>query len=136
MYLIDTDILSAARKLPEQHPVVTWLNKNEMDVFLSTTSVAEIERGIEKQRRVNPSFANDLETWLKDILATFRDRTLPLTVNIAQRWGRMQFQLGRSDADLAIAATALEHGLQVVTRNVRHFDTTGVSVLNPFEPVP
>jgi len=93
----------------------------------------EIERGIEKQRRVDPPFAAALETWLFDILADFGERVLPITTQIGRRWGRLQIQLGRADNDLPIAATAFEHDLQVVTRNVRHFDATGVVVVNPFD---
>lgn len=93
----------------------------------------EIERGIEKQRRVDPPFAVALDTWLNDTLAAFGDRVLPLTTQVGRRWGRLQIQLGRADNDLPIAATAFEHKLQVVTRNVRHFEATGVGVVNPFE---
>ena len=57
---------------------------------------------------------------------------LPLDVPAAQRWGRLSASLGYDSADLMIAATALEHGLTVVTRNVRHFEPTGVPVFNPF----
>ena len=93
----------------------------------------EIERGIEQQRRDDPPFAAVLETWLRDNISLFDARILPVTIGIAQRWGRMQIQLKRDDDDIAIAATALEHDLQVVTRNVRHFNIAGVVVINPFE---
>lgn len=132
MYLVDTDVVSAIRKLPVTHPVVKWLDETAPDVFPSTISLVEIERGIEKQRRIDPLFSADLEAWLKTVLETFKDRTLPMTIGIAQRWGRMQSQLGRMDFDIGIAATALEHDLTVVTRNIRHFEKTGVAIFNPF----
>lgn len=63
----------------------------------------------------------------------FGDRVLAFDVPAAQRWGRLSASLGYDSPDLMIAATALEHGLTVVTRNVRHFEPTGVPVLNPFD---
>jgi hypothetical protein len=94
----------------------------------------EIERGIERQRKTDPAFAKDLTAWLELTLRAFGDRILPLTVNIARRWGRLAAQLGNKELDLAIAATALEHGLTVVTGNTGHFARTGVPILNPFSP--
>jgi len=67
---------------------------------------------------------------------TYRDRILPVDTPIARRWGQLCSRIGHGSADLLIAATALEHGLSVVTRNVRHFVPTGVVVENPFtDPV-
>jgi toxin FitB len=69
-------------------------------------------------------------------LRAYSERVLPLTVGIARRWGRLAAQLGDKQLDLAIAATALEHGLIVVTRNGSDFQPTGVTILNPFNPGP
>jgi len=102
-------------------------------MHISVITVMEIERGIEKQRKIDPPFAAALETWLDGHLLAFGDRVLTITRQVAQRWGRLEAQLGRTDSDLPIAAVALEHGLSVVTRNVRHFDKTGVGILNPFD---
>ena len=66
------------------------------------------------------------------MLAWFADRVLPVDAATARRWGRLSAALGNRDADLLIAATALEHGLTVVTRNVKHFEPTGAPVLDPF----
>ncbi len=134
MYLLDTVFLSEVHRRAQNDPAVLWMRRQKpADLFMSAMSVLEIERGIEKQRRRDPSFAAVLEAWLRDTRAAFGKRALPITTDIAQRWGRMQIELKRDDDDLAIAATALEHGLQVVTRNVRHFNTTGVVVINPFD---
>ena len=70
--------------------------------------------------------------WLERTLAGFADRLLGIDVPTARRWGRLSANLGHNDADLLIAATALAHGLTVVTRNLRHFQPIGVPVLNPF----
>lgn len=99
-------------------------------------TIGEIELGITRQRVLNPGFAQDLADWLDVTLRAYGERILPLTVGIARRWGRLAAQLGNKQLDLAIAATALEHGLIVVTRNVSAFEPTGVPVLNPFNPWP
>ena len=101
-------------------------------MYISVVTVAEIERGIAQQVARNPNFARDLAAWLERALAGFADRLLGVDVPTARRWGRLSARLGHNGADLLIAATALEHGLTVVTRNVRHFEPSGVPVLNPF----
>jgi predicted nucleic acid-binding protein len=80
----------------------------------------------------NSGFAQDLAAWLEVTLRAYGERILPLTVGIARRWGQLAAQLGNKQLDLAIAATALEHGHTVVTRNESDFKPTGVTVLNPF----
>ena len=137
MYLLDTNVLSALRKLSPDHRLVHWLGAQDpqdpQDTFISTITVMEIERGIQKKRRVDTRFANKLEAWLLDNIAAYGDRVLPITTAISRRWGRLQIELRRADTDIPIAATALEHNLTVVTRNVRHFDKTGAAILNPFD---
>ena len=133
MYLLDTVYLSELRKRPHNDAAALWLHEQKSsDVFVSAMTIMEIEREIEQQRNRNTPFAALLETWLRDTLMTFDDRVLPITTNIAQRWGRMQIQLKRDDDDVAIAATALEYGLKIVTRNVRDFAAMGVAIVNPF----
>jgi predicted nucleic acid-binding protein len=132
LYLIDTDVLSELRKRKRDANVTAWIGAIAADLFVSTVTIAEIERGIEQRRRDDPAFAQDLANWLDTTLRLYGERVLPLTVNIARRWGRLAAQVGNKDLDLAIAATALEHGLTVVTRNVAHYEPTGVEVANPF----
>ena len=71
--------------------------------------------------------------WLDRLLDWYGERVLPVDSATARRWGRLSATLGHEGADLLIAATALEHGLTVVTRNVRHFEPTGVPVVGSFE---
>ena len=66
------------------------------------------------------------------IILHYADRILPVNTRIARRWGQLSAQLGNAGADLIIAATAIEHGLTVVTGNKNHFTPTGVPVVNPF----
>jgi len=133
MYLIDTVILSEMRKRRRHPGVVRWLRGRAADtLFLSSVSVGEIERGIERQRIDNPVFAEALGAWFERTIELYADRILPVTTAIARRWGRLSGRIGHGGADLLIAATALEHGLTVVTRNTRRFAPTGVAVEDPF----
>jgi predicted nucleic acid-binding protein len=137
MYLLDTDVLSELRRRRPNPDVVAWISSvAPTDLFLSAVTVAEIELGIERQRKLDPAFASDLVRWLDLTLRAYGERILPLTIAIARRWGRLAAQIGNRELDLAIAATALEHGLTVVTRNVSHFAPTGVPTLDPFAPRP
>jgi hypothetical protein len=133
MYLLDTDVLSELRRSRRNRNVLAWIGDvSAGDLFLSVVTIGEIELGIARQRVLNPSFAQDLADWLEVTLRAYGERILPLTIGIARRWGRLAAQLGNKQLDLAIAATALEHGLTVVTRNVSDFKPTGVMVLDPF----
>lgn len=139
MYLLDTVVLSELRKSPpRRNPhVVSWLaSVSPDDLFISAISIGEIERGIERQRSVDPAFAIALAEWLDVVLRNYGERILPLGVDIARRWGRLSARIGNNGIDLAIAATALEHGLAIATRNVSDFTATGVALLDPFEPRP
>jgi predicted nucleic acid-binding protein len=134
MYLLDTVAFSELSKRRPHPNFVLWLSdKTDDSLFLSTVTVGEVEKGIERQRRREPAFAEALLAWLERSLEVYADRILPVTVDVSRRWGRLSGRLGRDDADLLIAATALEHGLVVVTRNVRHFAPTGALVENPFQ---
>ena len=133
MYLLDTNVVSALRR-PDRSPVVVrWLeNQRSTDLYLSVITVGEIERGFAQQRRLDPIFARELASWLDEIIGWYDDRILGIDVATARRWGQLSATIGHSSVDLLIAATALENGLAVVTRNVRHFESTGVRVVNPF----
>ena len=133
MFLLDTDILSALRRRDRHPEAVAWLEaQRTVNLHLSVVTIGEIERGVAQQERRDPSFAEELARWLDLVLAWYGDRILMVDIPTARRWGRLSAALGHAGADLLIAATALEHGLTVVTRNVRHFEPTGVDVLNPF----
>ena len=132
-YLIDTVVLSELRKKNRSERVVNWFRSTRsVDIFLSVVTIGEIERGIKQQQRNNIEFSLELAKWLDGILLHYTDRILPVSINIARRWGTLSAEIGNSGADILIAATALEHGLSVVTRNQRHFTPTGVPVVNPF----
>lgn len=133
MFLLDTDVVSLLRR-PDRHPApARWLQgQRPTDVFISVVTLAEMERGLAQQRRRNPTFARDLAAWMEQTTVSFADRIIGVDPAAARLWGRMSGDIGHFNVDLLIAATALVHGLTVVTRNVRHFEPTGVRVLNPF----
>ena len=135
MYIIDTDVLSALRNRERNPEVARWLaDQRTADLHLSVVSIGEIERGLAAVKNRDPAFAARLKDWLDALLRHYRDRILPVDLSVARRWGVLSRGLGHAGSDLLIAATALEHGLTVVTRNIRHFQPTAVPVLDPSSP--
>ena len=133
MFLLDTVIVSELRKRQADRGVLGWVSvQQESQLYLSVVTLGEIERGIEKRRKADPVFADELVSWLESLVHLYADRILPVTPSVARHWGRLSAQIGHESADLLIAATALSHGLTVVTRNTAHFAPTGVSLINPF----
>lgn len=133
MYLLDTVVLSELRKRDRHPGVVRWLlEKPAEQLFLSVVTIGEIERGIVRQRARDAAFAEALAAWLDRTVQIYADRILPIDTRIARRWGALSGRIGHDGADLLIAATALEHGLAVVSRNIRHFEGTGATVIDPF----
>jgi predicted nucleic acid-binding protein len=134
MFLIDTMVLSELRKRERNKNVVRWIStQRSTDLFLSVVTIGEIERGIELQKNNDTEFATALTVWLDKILTLYLERIIAIDLATARRWGKLSASVGHDGADLLIAATAMEHGLTVVSRNVQHFEPTGVSVLDPFE---
>ncbi len=135
MFLIDTDVLSHLRKRKRNERVVHWLaTQRSSDIFISTVTLGEIERGLARKRETDPAFARRLGAWLDRLVTIYGDRILDFDLAAALRWGRLSARIGNSSADLMIAAMALERGLVVVTFNTRHFLPTGVETLDPTQP--
>src|SRR3981081_3869182 len=133
MFLIDTVTLSELRRRERDPLVVTWFERQRTtDLFLSVISIGEIERGIARQRTTDPGFAAALADWLDRVLTLYGERVVPFDLRTARRWGALSAARGNDSADLMIAATALEHGLTVVTRTVADFEPSGDAVLDPF----
>lgn len=131
MYLLDTNVFSDAHKgVPEP---TRWLAAvDPLSVYLSVMTIGEIERGIELVRKKNALKAGRLSQWLAGLRHDCADRILPVTEEIAIQWGRISAGRTRGDADALIGATAIVHGLIVVTRNVADFSDIGVEVANPW----
>jgi toxin FitB len=139
MYLLDTNVVSELRK-PKRNPnVVGWMAEVPTDgLYLSVITIGEIAKGIAKQRRVGTAqaeaHAEALQSWLEGLLASHSNRILEVDVAIATRWGRLCDAHPQFPTDMLLAATALDHGLTVATRNVEHFRPSGVPLVNPFSP--
>ena len=135
-YLVDTNIPSElTRETPDARVAAFLKNAGQESVFLSVMTMGEICKGIDllpvSQKR------SGLQSWLEiDVRSWFAGRILPVTESIAERWGHLaatakQRGIAVAVVDGVIAATALEHGLTLVTRNVRDFASLGVVLLNP-----
>jgi predicted nucleic acid-binding protein len=102
-------------------------------MHLSVLTIGEIRKGIENCRAKDSAQAQVLERWLKSLELTFGKRILPLTVAVADTWGRMPHHANIAPIDGLLAATAAYHNLTVVTRNESDFQRCGVDFINPFE---
>ncbi len=132
---MDTNVLSEAVKPKPDAAVVSWLRENESEVYISTVTVGEIRRGIE--RLSEGSRKTDLRIWLQDLCDRMRGRVLSFNTSTANVWGQLKAQWDREGVivpsiDSQIAATASRYGLVLVTRNESDFHKTGLKVLNPF----
>lgn len=134
MYLLDTVAVSESIKRQRNAGYAAWLSGQiPQTVFVSVISLGEIARGATLVRGRDPAQAQHLERWLVHIRAAFADRLLSVDERIAIAWGRLTAaQPTPPSIDSMIAATAMTHGLTIVTRNVRDFERTGVAVINPF----
>ncbi len=144
MYLVDTDIMSAGSPSKRQPPEVflSWVDRNSERLFISAITIAEIEGGISKLWRKHArKKASALAEWLETLLHLYGDRVLPFDVAAARIAGRLSDRVRSKGQDpgfpdLAIAATAVAHGLTVLTENLRHFASLGVPAHNPFQSLP
>jgi predicted nucleic acid-binding protein len=132
-YLLDTCIVSELRRPSINPGVSSWISGIRADeAYLSVLTIGEIRAGIELHRLRNPSGAGNLERWLLGLETHYDERILPITAKIADRWGRLSPGQPLPTTDGLIAATGIEHGLTVVTRNVVDFQRSGANTLNPF----
>ncbi len=138
MYLLDTNVVSELRKSKsgkaDKH-VKAWAEGvSSMRLYLSVITILELETGVRLMERRDPQQGALLRAWFDDqVLPLFADRILTVDVAVARRCAALQVPDPRSDRDALIAASALVHGLVVVTRNVADFKLTGVEILNPWE---
>ncbi len=136
MYLVDTNVISEARKGLKANPGVKKFFKetDAADIYLSAQTIGEIRRGLENIRhRGDVPQTKKLEKWLDVIVGDYADKILSFDEECAQVWGRLMSPRSQHPIDKQIAAIALIHNLTVVTRNVDDFRGTGVEIKNPFE---
>ncbi len=138
MYLIDTNVISEARKKARANPGVSaflrGVAQRDEAAFLSVVTVGELRRGVELIRhRGDAAQAAQLEHWLQALLEEFQHQILDFDADAAQVWGRLRVPDPAHELDKQIAAVALVHDLTVVTRNVADFSSVpGLRLLNPF----
>jgi predicted nucleic acid-binding protein len=138
MYLIDTNVISEARKRANANRGViaffeTVVASSE-PVFLSAVSVGELRRGVERIRhRGDAEQARRLEAWLASVVGSFGERILAFDADAAQVWGHLRVPNPAHALDKQIAAIALVNDLTLVTRNVADFEGSGVKLANPFQ---
>ena len=138
-YLVDTCILSELAKRRPNAKVAKWLSghSSSSQFFVSAVTVGEIMEGIESLPPEDPA-RRKLSTWFRErILDVYKESILPLDRDVAVKWGEIKGMTNRMckarpDLDTQIAATALVHGLTIVTRNVADMEYTGARTVNPF----
>lgn len=134
-YLLDTNVISELARAQPARPVLQWLDQVPYEtIHLSVLTQGELRHGIE--RLPAGSRKEHLRAWLdRDLPAWFGNRLLPVDSLVADRWGRLAAESRRSlpTVDSLLAATALHHGLQLVTRNIADFRYPGLLVINPWE---
>lgn len=136
MLLLDTNVVSEARKSSCHPNVQTWMAAQATDtMYISAITVLEIQRGISQTaQRGDELQAKVLNRWLEGmVLPAFAGRILPIDHVVAQRAARLTWSDARDYRDPLIAATGLVHGAVVVTRNIKHFEASGVQLIDPWQ---
>ena len=136
MFLLDTNVVSELRLPEKANPnVVFWADQiPSTSMYLSVISLQELETGVLRMERRDPVQAIALRTWFDGQLRPrFGERVLSIDSAVALRSAHLQVPDTKSYRDVLIAATAMVHGMTVVTRNVSDFKLTGVPILNPFD---
>ena len=138
MFVLDTNVVSELRKVrlgkADAH-LAKWADRvDAASLYLSVITIMELEAGVLQMERRDTKQGRVLRMWLEEaVLPAFAGRLLPIDVGVALRCARLHAPDPRSERDALIAATALVHGMTVVTRNVEDFELTGVAVVNPWD---
>lgn len=136
MYVLDTNVISELRQgKPHQSPAVrAWAaDKPASHLFISAISILELEKGVLALERRTPPQGSALRAWLQGVKQGFAGRILPFTHATATVCAGLHVPDPKSERDAMIAATALEHRMTVVTRNLADFAGTGVPLVDPFQ---
>ena len=141
MLVLDTNVVSELRKVrlgKADANVTAWAaSVDAANLYLSAVTIMELELGVLLIERKDAAQGALLRAWLEQqVLPEFAARTLPVDTAVAQRCARLHVPDKRGERDALIAATALVHGMAVVTRNVADFEAAGVALINPWEAAP
>ncbi len=135
-YLVDTNVFSEQAKRMPDAKVIEWLRQHESELYVSTITIGEIRRGIE--RLPDGKRKTQLQQWLQSLCDCMQGRILGFNTSTAHVWGQLKAKWEKAGVnvpslDSQIAATASRHSLTLVTRNTADFVKTGVRTLNPFQ---
>ncbi|VVN68924.1 Toxin FitB [Pseudomonas fluorescens] len=135
MYLLDTNVISELRKPQADANVVAWAHSIcAPHLFISVITLMELETGVLRIERRDPAQGKVLRTWLnRHVIPAFDSRILPIDTAVATRCASLHVPDRASESDALIAATAMVHGLTVVTRNIADFHSSGVALINPWD---
>ena len=133
MFLLDTNVVSELRKAKPHEAVVAWLESvDDAHLYLSAVTLGEIQAGIKLSREQDAAKVSEIEAWLAQVASAYN--ILPMDAAAFRCWAKLMHR--KSDTlyeDAMIAATALVHGLTVVTRNTADYKAIGIETFNPFQ---
>ena len=137
MFVLDTNVISELRKLGDGRAdarVAAWISRRDAaNFYISALTLMELEIGILRIELRDPEQGERLRTWMdRHVLPEFLERTLPVDSAVALKCARLHVPDPRAERDALIAATAIVHGMTVVTGNLSDFEATGVGLVNPW----
>jgi predicted nucleic acid-binding protein len=136
-YLLDTNVFREVGKTDPHENVQAWLGHvDDADLAISTLTIREVTKGIERLRAKKPDIAAAIEARVDEAYQAFGDRVLPVSQEVAKLWGEMLARSEKHVDDTGLAATARVHDLVLVTRNLDHVKGRGAATLDPFKAKP
>jgi len=134
-FLLDTNVISETRRKAPDANVLSWFRRTDpAALYFSVLTLGEIAKGTEAIARRDPAAGHALRDWLDGLRRQYADRLIAIDADIAETWGRLSAVRPLPVIDSLLAATALAHGMTLVTRNLRDMAGTGVAMIDPWNP--